>query len=292
MNNNKVSIVIPFYNAELYLEETLNSIFSQTYKNIEVILVNDGSNDNTLPFLNNLHLTFPSLAIIHKMNEGASIARNTGAAKATGNYLLFVDSDDKIAPNYIEKCLEVLISNSSVRLVYSNGQNFGAKQGEWILPKYSVHGILFENCIHISAMIYKVDFDKCNGFDCELTFFEDWDLWLSIIKNGAGVFTIEEKLFYYRRRNEKNSLSDKATDQDEFLSENAFKVYCKHYEFYKLNGIFFFDFLKVCLQQNRFKKKYYNIWYKKLFYKLKNVISKNDKKELGRFETILEKISR
>ncbi len=286
----KVSVIIPFFNSEIYIQETLESIFNQTYENIEVILVNDGSSNNSVYLLDKLNIKFPSLIILHKINEGAAIARNTGAAVATGEYLLFIDSDDKIAPTYIEKCLAVLDSNKSVRLVYSKGENFGTKQGEWVLPEYSLNRMLFENCIHISALIYKADFEYCNGFNKELSFFEDWDLWLSIIKNGGAVFIIKEKLFYYRRREEKNSLSDQIAGKNNLISENIFKVYCKHYEFYKSNGILFVDLFRACLLNNQLKRKYYNIWYKKIFYNFKNIISKNKKKELSHFEKIMESI--
>ena len=99
----KVSIIIPVYNAEKYLERSINSILKQTYKNIELILVDDGSKDNSLRVCQEFSKKHKNIITIHKENGGVSEARNTGIQHATGDYIEFVDADDSIDENCVEK---------------------------------------------------------------------------------------------------------------------------------------------------------------------------------------------
>lgn len=93
----KFSIIIPVYNVEYYLEECLNSIINQTYKNIEIIIVNDGSTDHSWDIIKEYARKDSRIIVINQKNQGLSIARNVGIQKSTGDYLLFVDSDDYIS---------------------------------------------------------------------------------------------------------------------------------------------------------------------------------------------------
>ena len=105
MNDLKVSIIIPVYNAERYLRETLNSIIHQTYKNIEVICVDDGSSDLSLEILKDFQSMDSRLHILNQKNQYAGIARNNGMAQATGEYVLFLDADDIFEKNMIAHLL-------------------------------------------------------------------------------------------------------------------------------------------------------------------------------------------
>lgn len=98
----KISIVIPIYNVEQYLSRCLDSVINQTYKNMEIILVNDGSKDNSLEVCKDYQKKDSRIIIIDKINEGVSIARNTGIEAATGKYIGFVDPDDWIEPDMYE----------------------------------------------------------------------------------------------------------------------------------------------------------------------------------------------
>ena len=107
MKNEKVSVIVPVYNVEKYLEKCLNSIVNQTYKNIEIILVNDGSTDNSLEIMKKFKQKDDRIILLEKENGGLSDARNYGLKKASGSYISFVDSDDFIN----EKMLEILVNN-------------------------------------------------------------------------------------------------------------------------------------------------------------------------------------
>lgn len=109
MNNNiKISIIVPVYNAEKYIENCIQSIIDQSHNNIEIIFVDDGSVDSSLEILNKYKSLDKRVKVISKENGGVSSARNVGMNKATGEYILFVDSDDTIDPNTLKICLDRL----------------------------------------------------------------------------------------------------------------------------------------------------------------------------------------
>ena len=102
-----VSVIIPVYNTEMYIERCIKSVINQTYTNLEVIIIDDGSKDNSLRICRNLENNDSRIKVIAKENEGAGYARNTGMDLANGKFLLFLDSDDYLLPHCIERCVEV-----------------------------------------------------------------------------------------------------------------------------------------------------------------------------------------
>lgn len=112
---NKFSIIIPCYNAELYLERCLNSIISQSYKNFEIVIINDGSTDRSLEIIEKYLNVFDNIKCINEENHGVAIARNHGINQISGNKFIFVDADDYISPELLWHLNEVLkISNSDI----------------------------------------------------------------------------------------------------------------------------------------------------------------------------------
>lgn len=109
----KISVIIPVYNVEKYLYRCLNSIINQSYKDLEIILVNDGSTDSSGQICDDFSKKDNRIKVIHKENEGVSIARNTGISIATGDYLAFVDSDDFIDEKMFERLLNNAIKNDA-----------------------------------------------------------------------------------------------------------------------------------------------------------------------------------
>ena len=107
MPNPTISVIVPVYKAEKYLEECIRSILTQTYRDFELILVEDGSPDRCGEICDRLAEQDRRITVIHKKNEGVSIARNTGIAQAKGAYLTFVDSDDTIDEGFLEAALSL-----------------------------------------------------------------------------------------------------------------------------------------------------------------------------------------
>ena len=99
---NKYSFIVPVYNTEKYLNKCLDSILNQTYKNFEVIIINDGSPDNSINIIKDYQARYNNIIVIDEENGGLSVARNNGIKAATGNYLIFVDSDDYVELDLLE----------------------------------------------------------------------------------------------------------------------------------------------------------------------------------------------
>ena len=110
---NKISLIIPVYNAEESIGRTLDSLFSQTYKNLEIICVDDGSRDNSLHLLNQIAEDNDNLHVIHQPNQGVSIARNTGLENASGDIIMFVDADDTLLSHACERVNQVFESTGA-----------------------------------------------------------------------------------------------------------------------------------------------------------------------------------
>lgn len=131
-----ISIILPVYNVEEYLEECLESLIAQTYGNFEVIAVNDGSKDNSLNILKRYEDKFEKIKIINQENRGLSAARNTGLEHSQGEYVLFLDSDDMLKENALEK-LFFMAKNKNLDLIVYDALAFDEVTGKQSLKKYS-----------------------------------------------------------------------------------------------------------------------------------------------------------
>lgn len=270
MIKNLVSVVIPCYNNADSIVETLQSVRHQTYNNIEIIVVNDGSTDASEMMIDTFKNDNLSLDLHYfkQTNSGPSITRNNGAAAAKGEFIMFLDADDLLHETYIEKAINVLINQPAINIVYSNTEFFGAETGLWNLKNFEISDFLKYNSIPIFALIRKEVFQNVGGFDTNLTFTEDWELWIRIVKQYGGVFKINETLFYYRKRENKSSLSDNMNVNDNSDLSRLY-IYNKHYDFYKENGLDLTSLVNTTYQLQHLKVKYSNIWYKKIFKILK-----------------------
>lgn len=195
-----VSVIIPCYNQGKYLDEAVQSVLKSSYENFEVIIVNDGSTD---AYTNNILANYNKrkCTVISTPNNGLAEARNIGIRAAKGIYVLPLDADDRISPNYMEEAIHILENSKEVGIVYSRVKNFGMKHGEWKLPAYSLQRMLSGNIIFCSGFFRKADWEKVGGYKKEMRFgCQDWEFWLSLIETGISVFQIPKIHFYYRIR--------------------------------------------------------------------------------------------
>lgn len=206
-----VSVVIPTYNYGQYIADTIRSVQEQTYKNIEIIVVDDGSTDNTLEVV----APFDGVRYIYQENAGAGAARNTGIAAASGEWIICLDSDDMIKPEYIESCLRV----ADADIITTGQQNFGDEHK--ILqspPEVGFNDLVNANQIHYAAMFRKAVWEKIGGWDKNFrTGFEDWDFWLRATMAGFEIKSIPQPLFMYRKHG--RSMIDDAKDRHAELRE-------------------------------------------------------------------------
>ena len=194
----EVSVVIPCYNQGEFLPEAVESVRSQTHKNLEIIIVDDGSDDGKTSAICQA-FEGPGVRVLTTSNQGLAAARNNGIALASGTYILPLDADDRIAPEYIAKALEVLERDNDVGIVYCKARLFGAVEGEWRLPDYSLDEILKDNVIFCSALFRKDDWEIVGGYDPGMVYgWEDYDFWLSLIERGRKVHRLQEHYFFYR----------------------------------------------------------------------------------------------
>lgn len=226
-----VSVVIPVYNSGAYLEETIQSVQNQTYKNVEIILSNSGSTDSkTLALLKKLSAQF---TLIEAGNHGVSVARNKAIEVAKGEYILALDSDDIIKPSFIASCVKALDKDVEVKVVRSHIELFGKKKGRMTFAPYRFSLLLARNLMVVTSMFRKNDWERVGGFDANFTIgFEDWEFWINLLKDGGKVFTIDDYLFKYRiRRGSKNhSLKrEQLFKVREQLWNKHKELYAKHY---------------------------------------------------------------
>lgn len=193
-----VSVIVPIYNAAPYLKETLDSIMASTYRPLEVIMVDDGSRDDSLQIAQDFCALHPECRVISQPNQGVSVARNNAIRNANGVYILPVDADDKIANTLIEKAVQVIENNDDIRVVGCRCWMFGAVDKEWKLPPFSHALLARKNMIPATALYRKADWERCGGYCEEEIYREDWDFWLSMMELGGSFYQLNEVLLYYR----------------------------------------------------------------------------------------------
>ena len=207
----KVSVVIPTYNREKYLPDAINSVLNQTYKDFEIIIVDDGSRDNTKEVVESFMKKYPHIPIryFYQENKGPAAARNRGIKEAKGEYIAFLDSDDVWLPAKLEKEVQVLDKDKHCGLVYTDAYEFdrrGIIKNSKLATndRSKMSGMIFENLIlgcfifTSTVMVRKWILEEVKGFNTEFVPAEDWELWLRIARVYKIVF-VDEVLVGYRK---------------------------------------------------------------------------------------------
>lgn len=191
----KVSIILPTYNSMGTLKESVESVLSQTYKNFELVIIDDGSTDETPDYLKQLKGN-KKVKIITQENQGACKARNEGVRNSGGDFLFFHDSDMIMYPNLIEKEVKALKENPEASYAYSDYAT-RIKEGSWRKPifksrPFNADELRKMNYIPGSALIRREHFP---GWDPKIKGLQDWDLWLTMLDNGYTGVYVPEILF-------------------------------------------------------------------------------------------------
>lgn len=194
----RVSIIIPCYNAGDHLVEAVESALAQSHDDIEVVIVDDGSTDKrTIELLETPR--WPNTRVIRQANGGPAAARNKAISAATGDYILPLDADDRIGPGYAAEALRVLKERPEVGVVYCRAEKFGAENGPWLLPAYNLRELVIDNVVFVTAMYRKEDWARVGGYNEGLRHgVEDYDFWIKMVSLGREVTQLESCHFFYR----------------------------------------------------------------------------------------------
>ena len=196
----EVSVIIPVYNAEKYLRQCLNSIFSQSFQKIEVIMVNDGSKDFSGAIMEEYVQKYPHKAIgIHQENQGQSAARNVALKHAKGKYVVFIDSDDYIAKDYIRVLYEKAESTNSDMVIcnYTKVTDDG-KQEKKCNANFMENGVRIPSYISCNRIIKRKLLEFCDFHYEEGAICEDIPAMLRLEAVAENVQIIDEYGYYYR----------------------------------------------------------------------------------------------
>jgi glycosyltransferase involved in cell wall biosynthesis len=219
--NRTVSIIVPCFNDGQYLREAVQSAEKCQKKDAcEIIIVNDGSSDGmTLEILRDMERE--GHQVIHQANRGLSAARNIGIKAAGGAYILPLDSDNKIRPDYISEGIRVLEGNPRVGVVYGDCQFFGEKTGINRVPQFSLARLIQGNFIDACAIYRRLVWEEVGGYDQNMLLgWEDWEFWLRIALKNWGFCHIDAILFDYRVR--ENSMISKTIQHISQLCDYIF----------------------------------------------------------------------
>ena len=225
-----LSVVVPFYNMGLYIDECVQSVLSSTYTNIELIIINDGSTDAlSIGKLSN-YASFKNISVINQPNQGLAAARNHGAKIARGQFLAFLDADDKVASAYYEKAVKALNRNKNVFFAGSWVKYFENSHHTWPTftpqPPYA----LVHNPVNSSGLVYKKNAFLAGGLnDWNVDYgMEDYESVVNMLHHGLNGLVLPEVLFYYRVRQGsmfRDVTNEKLMYSNKYITE-------KHSDFY------------------------------------------------------------
>lgn len=286
IDNYKVSIIIPIFNCEKHLRRCLGSVISQSFKNIEIILVNDGSTDNCGTICDEYASVDPRVLVIHQQNQGLSGARNSGLKVVTGDYLTFVDSDDFLNQTLIETLLNLCLSNQSevAQCAFKKGcsSTFKRNTKNIRINKYSNREALLSKKLKVATACGKL-YAK-HLFD-NITFpfgkaYEDEFTTYKLIYSSKYVSITNQKLYYYFQstgsimRNNERELSLDFIDaynerMDFFKSRDETVLYERSKELFCLSLMLTYIKCKRNRDNTNDKEEMFNI-YKQQFKKLKH----------------------
>lgn len=197
--NPLVSIVIPAYNYAEFLPEAIGSALGQTYGNVEVLVVDDGSTDATARILADFG---DRIRVRRQRNSGLSAARNRGAALARGDYVVFLDADDRLHEEFVETCVKRLKALPTAGFAYSQVRFVGDESRTTHNQPYDLRRLCRGNEISACAVIRS---SLIRGFpydESNRTGWEDWDFWLTLAENGWGGVLVDQPLLFYRRHSQ------------------------------------------------------------------------------------------
>ena len=224
----KISVIIPAYNAEKTIKETIESVLSQTFSQFEIIVINDGSQDKTLEVVS--HILDPRLKVFSYPNAGVSVSRNRGLSQSAGDYVSFLDADDIWTPDKLEAQLKALQANPPAAVAYS-WTNWIDESGQFLRPGGHIiaNGNVYEKLLlrdfvesGSNPLIRSEALAKVGGFDKSLALAADWDTWLRLAACSQFVCVPSPQILYRVSPNSMSSNVWKMEAESRRILERAF----------------------------------------------------------------------
>lgn len=241
----KVSIIIPCYNSEKYILETINCVLSQTFFEWECILINDGSVDDTEKIILPILSKDNRFKYIFQENTGVCVARNNAIKFSTGDYILCLDADDLISENFLEETVRLLNRNPKISVATSIVKFFGRSKGVLKVVSYNIEVLLAENQLVVTSLFRRADFDRVGGFNENMKEgLEDWDFWISVLKNGGTVECATKAVFYYRLQNVSRN-SQISIEKEKRLREQMWKNHKELFSEYFVSPTSNFEYKRI-----------------------------------------------
>jgi glycosyltransferase involved in cell wall biosynthesis len=198
----RVVVVTPCYRQAHFLPEAIESVAEQSYRDIECVVVDDGSPDDTAAVAESLIERFPDLdlRLIRQENRGLAAARNAAIRSSTAPYFVPLDSDDRLAPDAIERLVGALDADPTPDVVSPAGRRFGLSDDRIEPLEKDLAWLLKRNTYIGTSLVSRAAYERAGGYKPNMEGgYEDWELWISIVESGGIVRVLNEVCFYYRQ---------------------------------------------------------------------------------------------
>jgi glycosyltransferase involved in cell wall biosynthesis/GT2 family glycosyltransferase len=206
----EVTIVIPCFNQGAFVDEAIQSVFSQTYGSWEIVVVDDGSDEeDTRRVLDGL--AYPRTRLVRQDNRGLAAARNAGIRRAKGEFVVPLDADDRLAPTFLEELHRALADQPAAAFAHCWAELFGDVTALWASRPYNPYQLLLSNSIIGCVLMRKSAWEQVGGYDESLRQGnEDWDLWIRYLEAGWSQVAVDRALFHYRKHGVSMSVETEA----------------------------------------------------------------------------------
>lgn len=198
----RVSVVIPCYDSAAYIEQTVVSVLEQGLDDCEIVLVDDGSRDDTVAVIRELMRRSPSRAIhlIEQANSGQAAARNAAIGAARGRFILPLDSDDLIADGMLAYCADRLDADPGLELIYGDREDFGDLVGVHVSGRFELDRLKYFNQLPYCGLYRRSLWERIGGYRVNVSGFDDWCFWIAAAAAGARAEHVPRVLMRHRRR--------------------------------------------------------------------------------------------
>ncbi len=200
----RVSVVVPCFNCGPFLADTVGSVLAQTLGDLEVIIVDDGSQDDSVAVAQSLIAEHPDarIRLLRQRNAGhPSYPRNTGVFHARGEYVLCLDADDMLTPSFLEKCVAALDAHPELSIAYTDQRHFGAAPRHVEVHEWDFGRLIHHNMLGIASVFRRAVWEAVGGFDAHMRY-EDWDFWIACGAKGHYGIRVTGTEWLYRTRSE------------------------------------------------------------------------------------------